>query len=281
MSTPTDLRVTNYALAEGVALITLNRPERLNAWTGRMEREYRTCLAAADADPDARVVVVTGAGRGFCAGADYDALSGIVDDGDYDDGLGDAPLARVGRSDEIDFAGHHSFALGLGKPLIAAVNGPAAGVGFVLMCFADLRFAARGAKLTTSFARLGLPAEHGLSWILPRIIGVARAADLLLSSRIVLAEEAVRLGLVNEVFERDDLLPATMRYARAMAAECSPSALRTIKAQLYDDLRGGLGPSAARAVSLLEQMATEPDFTEGVAAHFEGRSPRFGGISNP
>jgi len=280
-ASPGDLRATTYEVTDGVATVTLNRPERLNAWTGRMEREYRSCLAAAEADPDVRVVVVTGAGRGFCAGADYDALSGIVDGGEYDDGIGDVPLADVGRSEDVDFAGHQSFVLGSTKPLIAAVNGPAAGVGFVLMCFADIRFAARGAKLTTSFARLGLPAEHGVTWILPRIVGVARAADLLLSSRVVLAEEAAELGLVNQVFEPADLLPATRRYAEAMAQSCSPSALRTIKAQLYDDMRGGLGPSATRAVVLLEQMAKEPDFAEGVAAHFEGRAPRFRGIGHP
>jgi enoyl-CoA hydratase/carnithine racemase len=278
---PTDLRVTHYEVADGVAVVTLNRPDRLNAWTPRMEREYRSCLAAADADPEVRVAVVTGAGRGFCAGADYRALSGIVAAGEYDDGVGDVPLPRVGSGEEPDFAGHHTFALGLGKPLIAAVNGPAAGVGFVLMCFADIRFAARGAKLTTSFARLGLPAEHGVSWILPRMIGVARAADLLLSSRTVLAEEAAELGLINRVLEPEDLLPATLEYARSMATGCSPFALRVIKEQLYRDLRGELAPAASRAVSLLEEMAAGPEFREGVAAQLAKRTPRFQGISNP
>jgi enoyl-CoA hydratase/carnithine racemase len=277
--TPADLRVTRYDVDQGVALVTLNRPDRLNAWTGLMEREYRACLAAADADPDVRVVVVTGAGRGFCAGADYDGLSGMALDGAYDDGQRGVPLPAIGSGLREDFNQRHTFPLGLAKPLIAAVNGPAAGVGFVLMCFADVRFAARGAKLTTSFARLGLPAEHGVSWMLSRIVGVAHAADLLLSSRVLLAEEAVDLGLVNRVFDLADLLPASLDYARAMASECSPLALKTIKRQLYDDLLGDLGPSAAKALRLLEEMVAGPEFAEGVAAWLARRPPHFTGVT--
>jgi enoyl-CoA hydratase/carnithine racemase len=277
----TQLSVVRYEVADGVAVVTLDRPDRLNAWTGRMEREYRQCLADADADPEVRVIVVTGAGRGFCAGADFGALSGIVEGGAYDDGQWGVPLPSVGTGVRADYEERHTFTFGLAKPLIAAVNGPAAGVGFVLMCFADIRFAAQGAKLTTSFARLGLPAEHGLTWLLPRIVGVARAADLLFSSRVVLAEEAVELGLVNRVYPPDELLPATLDYARAMAAGCSPAALRTIKRQLYGDLLGELGPSAATAYQLMETMAAGPDFAEGVAAHQAKRPPNFRGVANP
>jgi enoyl-CoA hydratase/carnithine racemase len=276
----TDLAVTRYAVADGVATVTLNRPARLNAWTGRMEREYRQCLAAADADPEVRVMVVTGAGRGFCAGADFSALAGIVEGGEYDDGQHGVALPAVGTGAGADFEERHTFPFGMAKPLIAAVNGPAAGVGFVLMCFADIRFAAAGAKFTTSSARLGLPAEHGLSWILPRIVGVGRAADLLLSSRVILAEEAAELGLINKVYPPDDLLPASLDYARAMAAGCSPAALRAIKAQLYRDLLGDLGPAAASSYRLMEKMAAESDFREGVAAQKGKRPPHFPGIAN-
>jgi enoyl-CoA hydratase/carnithine racemase len=276
-----DLTVTRYEVADGVATVTLNHPDRLNAWSGRMEREYRRCLAAADSDPEVRVVVVTGSGRGFCAGADLRALTDIAEAGEYDDGQHGVPLPTVGIGVRADFEERHTFPFGLAKPLIAAVNGPAAGVGFVVMCFADIRFAAQGAKLTTAFARLGLPAEHGVSWILPRIVGVARAADLLLSARVVLAEEAVQLGLVNQVYPPDELIPATMTYARAMATGCSPVALRTIKRQLYGDLLGDLGPAAATAYRLMETMAAGPEFAEGVAAQKANRPPNFAGIANP
>ena len=273
--TPTELAATRYEVADGVALLTLNRPDRMNAWTGRMEREYRTCLASAESDPEVRAVVVTGAGRGFCAGADLIGLDRMADAGAYDDGQRGVALPTVVADTLEDFTRNHTFPLGMSKPVIAAVNGPAAGVGLILACFADIRFAARGAKLTTSFARLGLPAEHGVSWILTRLIGAGRAADLLFSSRVVLAEEAAEWGLVNRVYEPDELMPETMRYAKAMAAECSPASLRIIKQQLYEDLLGRLGPSAEKAYALMEEMASGPDFAEGVAAFAEKRPPRF------
>jgi enoyl-CoA hydratase/carnithine racemase len=277
-SAPDDLVVTRYETTNGVALVTLNRPERLNGWTGRMEREYRLCLEAADRDPDVRVVVVTGAGRAFCVGADKAGLDRMASAGAYDDGQHGRPLPDVGEPGRSDFAQRHTFPLALRKPLIAAINGAAAGVGFVLLCFADVRFAARGAKLTTSFARLGLPAEHGASWILPRLIGAGRAADLLLSSRVVLAEEAAEWGLINRVFEPDELLPATLAYAGEIAAACSPAALRVIKQQLYGDLLDDLASSAQRSYALMEEMATQPDFAEGVAAMTERRPPLFRGL---
>src|SRR5947208_12613161 len=205
----------------------------------RMEQEYAWALVEADADTGVRAVVVTGAGRGFCAGADIKALDRIVEAADYD--TASPPPAQA-----ADLPGRsvHTLPLRLSKPVIAAVNGPAAGVGFVLMCFCDLRFAAAGAKLTTSFGRLGLPAEHGVSWILSRLVGPARAADLLFSSRVVLAEEAAGLGLVNRVLPPAELLPFTMDYARRIAAETSPASLLAIKRQLYADLLRDLDASA-------------------------------------
>jgi enoyl-CoA hydratase/carnithine racemase len=265
-----DLRVVRYEADRGVGLVTLDRPDRLNAWTIRMEREYVWVLRHADADPDVRVVVVTGAGRGFCAGADFQALDLMSEAGEYD-------VAGERPADEAAVADEHAptMAARMSKPVIAAVNGAAAGLGFVLMCFADMRFAATGAKLTTSFGRLGLPAEHGVSWLLSRLIGPGRAADLLLSSRVVLAEEALEVGLVNRVLPFDELLPYTLDYARRMAAEISPSSLRIMKRQLWDDMVGELGPSVKFAVETMERMVGEPDFAEGVAAFQEQRLPRF------
>jgi enoyl-CoA hydratase/carnithine racemase len=275
-----DLKALTYTVEEGVALVTLNRPDRLNAWTGRMEAEYRWALGTADADPDVRVVVVTGAGRGFCAGADFQALDLLAEGAEYGETAKvptaePVPELHPGSGVRPDFEHDHSWLLGLSKPVIAAVNGPAAGVGFVVMCFADIRFAAEGAKLTTSFARLGLPAEHGVTWILSRLIGPARAADLLFSSRVVRAEEAAEMGLVNRVLPVAELLPATLEYARAMARECSPASLKTIKRQLWADTIGDLDTAARTSVDHMLRMLREPDFAEGVAAFQAKRPPAF------
>lgn len=244
---------------DGVAVLTLNRPERLNAWTGRMESEYRAAMADAEADGGVRVIVVTGAGRGFCAGADAAALGPMTATGEYDSGV---------REDvEVGFA----WQLRMTKPVIAALNGAAAGVGLVLALFCDIRMAAPGAKLTTSFGRLGLPAEYGTSWLLPRLVGRGRAADLLFSSRVVLAEEAHAMGLVDRVCTVEDALT----YARSIAAEISPSSLRTMKRQLWSDLAQPLDASIAESTELLHRMVGEDDFKEGVRALQEKRLPRF------
>ena len=172
------------------------------------------------------MIVVTGSGRGFCAGADFAALEHNVDVGGYDDGLRPDvdPPATPGFGVRPEFDHPYAFHFGIGKPIIAAVNGAAAGVGLVIACFCDLRFAAAGAKFTTSAPRLGLPAEFGLSWLLPRIVGVGHAADLLLSSRVVLADEAAVMGLVNRVLPPEELLPFTYEYAGRLAREVSPVA---------------------------------------------------------
>ena len=271
---PSELKVVRYEVADHVATVTLDRPHRMNAWTGRMHAEHRAALAWADADPDVRAVVVTGAGRAFCAGADATALSGHVEAGGYDPGTPD-DMATPGHGVRAEY--DHAFAwhYGLRVPVIAAVNGPAAGVGLVLACYCDLRFAAAGAKLTTSAPRLGLPAEYGLSWVLPRLVGIGHAADLLLSSRVVRAEEAATMGLVNRVLPPEEVLPAALSYARTLATEVSPVAVRTAKAQLYADLHGDVGTAVARSEDLLDEMVAGPDFAEGVAAWQGRRTPRF------
>jgi enoyl-CoA hydratase/carnithine racemase len=253
------------ATADGIATITLNRPHRLNAWTGRMHAAYRSAMADAEHDPAVRVVIVTGAGRGFCAGADVAALEKEAAAGHYDDGLREEP-ARPGWGVRPDFDHPFAFHLGLTKPVIAMVNGPAAGVGLVLACFADVRFAATGAKLTTAHGRLGLPAEFGLSWLLPRLIGAGRAADLLLSSRVVSGEEAESMGLVSRAVPVDRLRATTLAYAADLATTVSPTSLWLTKRQLYADLHGDLGTAMSRSAELLDAAMGGPDFAAGVRA---------------
>ncbi|MBW2274243.1 MAG: enoyl-CoA hydratase/isomerase family protein [Deltaproteobacteria bacterium] len=269
-----DLRVTRYAVEEGIATLTLNRPERLNAWTGRMHTEYRWILEQAERDDRVRVVVVTGEGRGFCAGADTAALEKHVERGGYDPGTPD-DLPEPGYGVRPEFDANFAFQFGLSKPVIAAINGPAAGAGFVIACYADLRFAARGVKLTTAHGRLNLPAEFGLSWLLPRLIGLTRANDLLLSSRIFMSDEAMELGLLNALLEPEALLPHTYAYARELVQTVSPGSLQTTKRQIYTDLHRDVGSAVRESDALLDRMMKQADYREAVAALREKRPPRW------
>jgi len=271
-----DRKVTAYSVSDRIATVTLNRPERLNAWTGRMSFEYRTALAEASADESVRVIVVTGAGRGFCAGADSEALAGHIERGAYSDGLPDDP-PEPGYGVREEFDADLAYHLGIEKPILAAVNGPAAGLGFALMCYCDVRFAAAGAKLTSAHGRLGLPAEFGLSWLLPRLIGLGRATDVLLSSRIFVAEEALQMGLVSAVVSPSDLAEHVREYATGLATGVSAASLVVTKRQLYGDLLSAGGPasSIAEAEATMSTMMLAPDYREGVAALREKRPPRF------
>ena len=201
-----ELKATTYEVDGHVAVVTLNRPHRHNAWTGRMHAEYRACLAEADSDPNVRAAVVTGAGTTFCVGADTDALSKHAEKERYDDGLRGV-LANPGYGLDPTFDHHFAWHFALRIPVIAAINGACAGVGLVLACYADIRFVASDAKLTTAASKIGIPAEFGLSWLLPKLIGLTRANDLLLSSRVILGTEAESLGLVNAAMPRSDVLP--------------------------------------------------------------------------
>lgn len=271
-----ELKTIQYTVVDGIATITLNRPHRMNAWTGRMHTEYRWVLEQADRDPAVRTIVVTGAGRAFCAGADSKALEGHVEKGHYDPGT-PAEMAKPGFGVRPEFDADFAYHFGLTKPVIAAINGPAAGVGLVLACYADLRFAAEGAKLTTAHGKLNLPAEFGLSWLLPRMIGLTRANDLLLTSRVVLAEEALTLGLINVVLPPEELLPHTYRYARKLVETVSPGSLQETKRQVYADLHRDVRAAVEHSREQVDRMMTEPDFAEGVAAFTQKRPPRWSG----
>ncbi|HSG91241.1 MAG TPA: enoyl-CoA hydratase-related protein [Pseudomonadales bacterium] len=270
-----ELKSTRYDLDDGIATISLHRPERMNAWTGRMHTEYRWLLQQAEDDAAVRAVIVTGSGRAFCAGADTKALEGHVSKGGYDPGTPD-DLAEPGYGVRPEFDAFFAYHMGLTKPVIAAINGAAAGVGFALACYADLRFAAAGAKFTTAHGKLNLPAEYGLSWLLPRLVGLTRANDILLTSRKFLAEEAERMGLLNGVLPADELMDHVRAYVREMIDTVSPGSLAATRRQIYTDLHRSVAESVVDSEQRLVRMMKEPDFAEGVAALVEKRAPRWG-----
>jgi enoyl-CoA hydratase/carnithine racemase len=270
-----ELKATRFEVTDGVATVWLHRPHRRNAWTGRMHTEYRWIFAQLENDPAVRAVIVTGSGDTFSVGGDSEALSGHAERGGYDAGLPPEPATPgygVRPEFDHDFAWHY----GLRLPVIAAINGACAGVALSLACFCDVRFAAADAKLTTATPRLGLPAEYGLSWVLPRLIGVTRAADLLLSGRIVLAEEAAAMGLVNAAVPGAELDGVARDYATRLASEVSPASIATTKRQLYRDLvQVDVGASVEESKRLIDEMTGGADYREGVAALREKRPPRF------
>lgn len=244
----------------GIALLTLNRPERLNAWNGEMAARYFALIDQCAADPAVRVIVVTGAGKGWCAGADMDTLQGL--------GSAAGPEAAAGGRPQ-----YHTTLVP--KPVIAAINGACAGIGMVQALMCDVRFAAAGAKFTTAFARRGLIAEYGMSWVLPRLIGTARALDLLLSGRVVLAEEAAAMGLVNEVVAPEHLLDRALEYAAELATYSSPTSMAVMKRQVYGDWDRGVVATSVDAVDLMKASLRRPDFAEGVASFLGKRPPQF------
>jgi len=252
--------------APGVALLTLNRPERLNAWNGELSERYFTLMDECVARDDVRVLVVTGAGKGFCAGADMDALQAIGSSSKSGSSSG-AKSAAGGRL--------QSYTTTIRKPVIAAVNGACAGIGMVQALMCDIRFAAAGAKFTTAFARRGLIAEYGMSWVLPRLVGTANALDILLSGRVFLAEEALAMGLVNGVVPGDQLLAHAIAYASDLAANVSPTSMAVMKQQVYADATQALSSAEQRALTLMKESLQRGDFTEGVASFMEKRPPNF------
>jgi enoyl-CoA hydratase/carnithine racemase len=273
-----ELKATRYAVEDGVAIVTLARPKRRNAWTGRMHTEYRWILREADADPAVRVIVVTGdpEGQAFCAGADLQALEGHSEKGGYDPGTPE-DLAEPGFGVDPAFDASFAYHFGVGKPVIAAINGAAAGVGLVLASFADLRFSVPGAKFTAAHGRFNFPAEFGLSWVLPRIVGLTHANDILLSSRVFTAEEAHAMGFLNRIVAPERLMDAVVAYARNLAGTVAPGSARETKRQIYRDLHRDAASSVKAAERLLEAMVKEPDYREGVKAWMEKRPPRWGG----
>ncbi|MGA3185773.1 MAG: enoyl-CoA hydratase [Bryobacteraceae bacterium] len=269
-----------YEVAEGIATLTLNRPDKLNAWTGQMGIEVRAAMEAAESDENVRVIILTGAGRGFCAGADMSLLNELASGGHTGAAaqvLGHQRQSRFGENERPDYLGTYSYFPSIKKPVIAAINGHAVGLGFILTLYCDLRFASSEAKFGTAFARRGLIAEYGVAWILPRLIGPANALDLLLSARIVDAAEAREMGLVNRVFPAAEFIESVRAYARELVKSVSPRSMAVIKRQVYHGLLETLEEAAASAeIEILESLRSE-DFKEGVAHFAEKRAPRFTG----
>ena len=268
------LKNTEYVVANGIATIALNRPHRMNAWTGRLHTEYRYLLNQANQDNQVQAIVVTGRGKGFCVGGDSQALEGHSERGGYDPGTSE-DIAQPGYGVSSEFDAAFAYHFGLDKPVIAAMNGPAAGVGLALACFADIRFAVPGVKFTTAHGKLNLPAEYGLSWMLPRIVGLGRANDLLLTSRVFMSDEAYQLGFVNQLFAADDLLDETYAYAQNLISTVAPNSLRQTRWQIYRDLHRDVASAVIDSERLLDDMMAEPDYKEGVKALVGKRTPRW------
>jgi enoyl-CoA hydratase/carnithine racemase len=272
---------TVYNVADRVATITLNRPDKLNAWTATMDQEVRAAMYEAERDSNVRVIVLTGAGRGFCAGADMSLLGTIAKEGLEGYRGPESFLRNTGNGERQDvrpdFQKKYSYFPSIQKPVIAAVNGPAVGLGFILTLYCDLRFASDTARFGTAFAKRGLIAEYGLAWMLPRLIGPASALDMLFSARLVDAQEAVRMRLVNQVFPQDSFLENVYAYAKELASSVSPRSMGIIKTQVYNAMFQTLSEAfEASEQEMLKSLQCE-DFKEGVAHFVEKRAPVFTG----
>ena len=266
-----------YDVADRICTITLNRPEKLNAWTRQMHLDLKDAMHKAGADPDVRAIILTGAGRGFCAGADMGGLQAIGA------GASASIAATQGRHDLpggstlAEFRMNYSYFPAIPKFIIAAINGPAAGLGFVIPLYADLRFAAESAVFTTAFAQRGLIAEHGVSWLLPRLVGLPAALDLLCSARKFRAPEALALGLVSRVIADDKLLAETRAYARLLADTVSPRSVAVMKRQIWEAEFQTLAEATVQANHEMDLSFQTADFKEGVAHFLEKRAARFTG----
>jgi enoyl-CoA hydratase/carnithine racemase len=272
-----------YEVDDPVATIALNRPEQLNAWTARMGHEVAAAIGQAEADPAVVGIVLTGAGRGFCSGADLGMLAGVTaEQGDADSReraaaeIIEASVAMPGDADAgDDLRGPYTYLMSLAKPVIAAINGPVAGMGVPVALACDIRLMGTSAVITTSFAQRGLIAEWGIAWQLSRLVGPAHALDLLFTARKVGAAEAERIGLVNRAVPDDDLLTAARDYVVDLAERSSPTSIAVIKRQVYLDLHRGLAAAERDAERLMTASFARPDFQEGVQSYLQRRPPQF------
>jgi enoyl-CoA hydratase/carnithine racemase len=264
-----------YEVSNLVATVTLNRPDRLNAWTQKMEEEVGAAIRAAASDDQVRVIILTGAGKGFCAGADMSLLSAISQE--------PSPRAEfltdvnVNGDVRADFRKKHAWLLSVPKPIIAAINGASVGLGFILPLYCDFRFASEKARFSVIFSKRGLVAEYGLAWMLPRLVGLGNAIELMYTSKMLDAQEALRIGLVSRVLPESNFLSAVQEFAREMAATVSPRSLRIMKRQIYTGLLQNLGEAFDLATEEMKASFGTEDFKEGVAHFLEKRAAAFSG----
>ncbi len=267
-----------YEVDDPVATITLNRPEKLNALTDRTMQELRHALADAEAREEVVGIVLTGAGRGFCSGVDMGSLGAIQEAGEISAMREETDISRADPGDSAmgpDFESGFTYLMKIRKPVIAAVNGPCAGLGFSISMFCDMRFASVDAVFTTAFAPRGLVAEHGMSWVLPRLIGPSRALDVLWTSRKISGSEALELGLVNRVVPGDRLLEEARGFVQGLAATSSPASLMHMKHMIYRHLMEPLGEAMRDTNGMQDVSVQGPDFKEGIASFLERRAPNF------
>lgn len=259
-----------------VATIALNRPDKLNAWTRTMETEVRSAIESADADEQVRIIIVTGEGRGFCAGADMNLLTSAIDQGGSEESAETVTASPAGDPVERNYQQRFSYLLRVAKPIVAAINGPCAGMGLCMTLFCDVRFMAEHTKLTTAFARRGLVAEHGIAWMLPRLVGPMNAVDLLYSGRAVGAAEAEKMGLVWTLPE-EGFLEKVQSWAAQLVTQSSPRSIGVMKRQIFDSLFQDLSESWEMADREMAKSFSCEDFKEGVAHFLEKREPKFSG----
>ncbi|MDA8912485.1 enoyl-CoA hydratase-related protein [Pseudomonadales bacterium] len=268
-----------YTVHDRVATITLNRPDQLNALTDRTQAEIRHALDQSEKNGAVIGTVLTGAGRGFCAGVDMNALGAMSDAGKRTERDIDALKASPGNPDHDDnYLGSPTYFLGLRKPLIAAVNGACAGLGFSFATFCDLRFMETQAKIVSSFGPRGLIAEHGTSWMLPRLVGPANALDIFWSSRKIEGEEAFRMGWANRLCGSGQAKLEAEAYLRAIADTSAPTSIMMMKRQVYKHLNRELGPAMQESTRWMDDSLARDDFKEGVASFVERRPPTFAAL---
>jgi enoyl-CoA hydratase/carnithine racemase len=264
-----------YEKKDRVATVTMNRPEKMNAWTPKMGAEMRTAMLDAERDPSIGAIIVTGAGRAYCAGADMGGLSNIAA-GSAAPRAAEAPDQWLAQQ-RADYRNTYSWPLALNTPVIGAINGACVGLGFTTCLYQDIRIASENARMGLIFTQRGLAIEHGSSWMLPRIIGLARATELAITGRLVDANEALELGLVNRVVPQDKLMPTVREIATGIATKCSPLGVAQAKKMIYQHLFTDLATAVRDDDAAMEMMTRSEDFKEGVKAFVEKRAPRFTG----
>lgn len=264
-----------YDKQDRVATVTMNRPAKLNAWTPKMGAEMREAILDAERDPSIGAIIVTGAGRAYCAGADMGGLDEVAR------GRGSARPAKTRyagpKAERADYRTAYSWPLALNTPVIGAINGACVGLGFTTCLYHDIRIASENARMGLIFTQRGLAIEHGSSWMLPRIIGLSRAIELAITGRLLAAREALEIGLVSRVVPPENLLATAREIASGIAEKCSPLGVAQVKKLIYRHLFTDLAAAVRDDDNAMDMMTHSEDFKEGVRAFIEKRPPRFTG----